>query len=113
MHELSVVQGMLDIVSQKAEEISAPRVVRINLVVGEISSIVDDCVQFYFDFLAKDTIAEEAELHFERIPLKFRCRKCDTTFFPQKSSWSCPNCGSERIEIVGGSEFYIDSIEVE
>ena len=113
MHELSVVQSMLDIVSEKAKEISAPRVLRINLVVGEISSIVDDCVQFYFDFMAKDTVAEEAELHFERIPLKLKCRKCSHIFFPQTGQWNCPGCGSEGVQVVGGSEFYIDSIEVE
>ena len=113
MHELSVTQGMLDIVLEKAKETQASRVARINLVIGEISSIVDDCVQFYFDFLSEGSIASGATLFFTRIPMQVRCRNCGLSFSPDKSSWSCPECGKWDAEIIAGNEFYIDSIEVE
>ncbi len=113
MHELSVTQGMLDIVLEKARETQASRVVRINLVIGELSSIVDDCVQFYFDFLSEGSIASGAILVFTRIPMQVRCRNCGLSFSPDKSSWSCPECGKWDAEIIAGQEFYIDSIEVE
>ena len=113
MHELSVTQGMLDIVLEKAKETQASRVARINLVIGEISSIVDDCVQFYFDFLSKDSIAGDAKLSFTRIPMQVRCRNCGFSFSPDKSAWSCPQCGQWDVEILAGQEFYVDSIEVE
>jgi Zn finger protein HypA/HybF involved in hydrogenase expression len=41
---------MLDVVLEKAEEAHASKITAINLVVGDMASIVDDCVQFYFDF---------------------------------------------------------------
>jgi len=113
MHELSVTQGMLDIVMEKATEAQAKRVTGINLVVGELSSIVDDCVQFYFDFLSEGSIASGATLSFTRIPMKVRCRNCGLSFTPDKSSWSCPHCGEWNVEVIAGYEFYIDSIEVE
>lgn len=113
MHELSVTQGMLDIALEKAKETQASRIVRINLVIGELSSIVDDCVQFYFDFLSSDSIASGATLSFKRIPMQVRCRNCGFSFSPDKSAWSCPQCGKWDAEIIAGQEFYVDSIEVE
>ena len=113
MHELSVTQGMLDIVIQKANEAKAGRITIINLVIGEMSGIIDDCVQFYFDFISKDSIASEARLSFTRIPMQVRCRNCGLSFSPDQSVWSCPQCGKWDVEVIAGQEFYIDSIEVE
>ncbi len=112
MHELSVTQGMLDIALEKAREARASRITAINLVIGEMSSIVDDCVQFYFDFLSKESLASDAKLSFTRIPMQVRCRGCGFSFSPDKSVWNCPQCGKWDAEIVAGQEFYIDSIEV-
>ncbi len=113
MHELSVTQGVLDIALEKAKEVRASRITGINLVIGEMSSIVDDCVQFYFDFLSKDSIAHDARLSFNRIPMQVRCRSCGLSFSPDKSIWSCPRCSKWEVEVIAGQEFYIDSIEVE
>ncbi len=113
MHELSVTQGMLDIVLKKAEEAQASRITRVNLVIGEMSGLVDDCVQFYFDFLSQDSIASGAKLSFKRIPMRVRCRQCDFSFSPDKMLWSCPQCDAWDVEITAGKEFYVDSLEVE
>ena len=113
MHELSVTQSILDIVLEKAGEAQASRIAKINLVIGEMSSVVDDCVQFYFDFMSKDTMASGATLTFKRIPTQVRCRNCGSPFSPDGSSWNCPQCGKWDVEILAGQEFYIDSIEVE
>lgn len=114
MHELTVTQSILDIVLEKAGEAKASKVTRINLVIGEMSGIVDDCVQFYFDFLSTDSIASGASLSFNRVPTQLRCRNCGATFsVDSPSSWNCPQCGQWSVEVVAGREFYIDSIEVE
>ncbi|MFC1912923.1 hydrogenase maturation nickel metallochaperone HypA [Chloroflexota bacterium] len=116
MHELSITQGMLDIALDKAREARASRITAINLVIGEISNIVDDCIQFYFNFLSRDSIARDAKLSFTRIPMQVRCRSCRScgfSFAPEKPAWSCPQCRKWDAEIVAGQELYIDSIEVE
>jgi hydrogenase nickel incorporation protein HypA/HybF len=113
MHELSITQSVLDLSVSKAREANAAAVKQINLVIGDMSSVLDDCVQFYFDFLSKGTIAEGAKLSFQRVPIKARCRKCGWEFNPSGENWKCPQCQDPGIEIVAGSEFYLDSIEVE
>ncbi|HEM60912.1 MAG TPA: hydrogenase maturation nickel metallochaperone HypA [Chloroflexi bacterium] len=113
MHELPVTQGMLSIALEHANKAHATRITDINLVIGELSGIVDDSVQFYFDFISQGTPAEGAVLHFERIPAQFRCRECQATFSPTNRNWVCPQCGQWKVEIVAGREFYVESIEVE
>ena len=113
MHELGVTQEVLDIALNKAREAQASRITKINLVIGEMSSIVDDSVQFYFDFLSQDSIARDARLSFRRVPMQVRCRQCGFSFSPEKLDWSCPQCKEWDAEVTAGKEFYIDSIEVD
>jgi len=113
MHELAITQSMLDLVLEEAKKAGAERVGKINLVIGEMSGIVDQCVEFYFEFLSKDTIAKEAILSFKKIPTQARCRNCGELFIPKEFDWSCPNCQNSQMEIVAGNELYIESLEVE
>jgi hydrogenase nickel incorporation protein HypA/HybF len=113
MHEMGITQSLLDMSINKAREAGAAAVKQINLVVGDMSSVLDDSVQFYFDFLSKGSIAEGAKLVFKRVPVKARCRKCATQFFPGGETWKCPQCNDLGVEIIAGSEFYMESIEVE
>ena len=47
---------------EKATEAQAKKIISINLVVGELSGVVGDCVQFYFDAISRGTIADGAKL---------------------------------------------------
>jgi len=113
MHEFGVTENIVKIALDKAGEAQASKITRINLVVGELSGFVPDSIQFYFDFLSKDTIAEKAALRFESPPAQLRCRNCSTVFHPKDSEWECPECHSQSVEIQGGRELYIESMEVE
>ena len=112
MHELGITESIVNIALDKAKEAQASKITKINLVIGELSGFVPDCIQFYFDFLSKDSIAEGASLHFELAPAQFRCRSCSAVFCPQDTIWTCPKCQSQSVEIAGGRELYIESIEV-
>ncbi|MGD0780864.1 MAG: hydrogenase maturation nickel metallochaperone HypA [Dehalococcoidales bacterium] len=113
MHEASITESMLSLALEKAVEAKAGKITRINLVVGELSGVVPDCVQFYFDHISKNTIAEGAALNFEVKPTQIRCRKCNTVFTPANHEWACPKCHETSVEIASGRECYMESIEVE
>jgi len=51
MHEYSITQSLLELALAKANEAKASRITRINLVIGEMSGVVAECVQTYFDLL--------------------------------------------------------------
>jgi len=112
MHELPVTQSILEIAIRHAGE--AKRITRVNLVIGDLSSFVGDSVEFYWDMLSKDTIAEGAELHFRRIKTRFYCSECENKFHPSDSNdFVCPECGSAKVRVIAGKEFRMESIEVE
>lgn len=113
MHEFSITESLLTLALEKASEAGAEKITRINLVIGEMSGVIDECVRFYFDAISKDTAAAGAELVFEMIPTTIRCHKCQAVFTPQNGSWACPECRETGIEIVSGRECYMESIEVE
>jgi len=113
MHELAITQSMLDLVLEEAEKAGAKEVGRINLVIGQMSGIVEECVKFYFDFLSKGTLAERATLSFTVTPAMARCRSCDRLFELKEFDWACPYCQDNNMEIVAGKEILVESIEVE
>jgi hydrogenase nickel incorporation protein HypA/HybF len=113
MHELAITQSMFDLVLEQAEKNGAKRVGKINLVIGELTGVVGDCVQFYLDFLSKGTIVEGATLSVEMVPPKTRCKECGETFELKEFDWTCPHCQGSSLEILAGKELFVESIEVE
>ena len=113
MHELSMTQRILSIALEKANAVHASKISRINLVIGELSGIVSECVELYFGILSRNTVAAEASLSFRKPPTELRCRNCETIFSPSDSHWACPKCRRQEIEIVSGRNCSVESIEVE
>jgi hydrogenase nickel incorporation protein HypA/HybF len=113
MHEMAVTQSLLDIVLKEAAKVEAKQVNGVNLVIGELSGLADDSIQFYFDFMTKGTLAEGAKLNFKRIPARMKCRACGEEFSTAPDEWICPKCGQWQAEVIAGKEFYIDTIEVD
>lgn len=114
MHELPATQGMLEVALDAAREAGARRIREIHLVVGELTSMVDDSVQFYFDILARDTLAEGARLVVRREPALLACHACGHRgeVVPPLSP-ACPRCASLRLEVTGGQAFRVDSLDVD
>ena len=113
MHELAITQSILDIALRYAQKANANKVVGIQIIIGNLSSVVDDSVQFYWDTIARDTIAESAILHFERIQTEMVCQDCSTTFHPTDEMFTCPGCQSSRVKVTRGEELRVESIDVE
>ena len=113
MHELPVTESLLEISLRHASQAGANRIIALHLVIGQLASIIDDSVQFYWDIIARDTPAEGAILSFQRLPAVFHCLNCDLVYRPGDEIEPCPDCQSTKIEIQSGREFYLESIEVE
>ncbi len=113
MHELSVTESVLEIACKHAEKAQAIKVTDIYLVIGRLSSIVDDSVSFYWEMISKNTVCEDAKLHFKRIPAKLICLQCSQDYILDDELTPCPNCGSARVKVISGDEFNLDSIEIQ
>jgi hydrogenase nickel incorporation protein HypA/HybF len=113
LHELFVSQSLLQLALQHAEKASAVRINAIDLLIGELSSIIDDSVAFHWDIISQGTIAEGAELRFNRVPAKVFCRDCAEENALKNGQLLCPVCGGNNITPTAGTEFLLQSIEVE
>jgi hydrogenase nickel incorporation protein HypA/HybF len=113
MHELAVTESILNIASDYAKKAGAARVTDLYLVIGKLSSLVDDSVQFYWDIITEDTICEKSVLHFERVPATMLCLDCGTEFQLVDELMPCPTCGSVKLKVTSGEQFSLDSIEIE
>ena len=113
MHELSVTESLLKIAVEHAEKANAQRVTDLHIVIGDLASMVDDSIQFYWDIIARDTIAEQATLHFRRLPAQLQCNTCSEKYQPTEKELICPNCHGIGAKIISGEEFFLESIDVE
>lgn len=109
MHELAVTEEIINTVTEAS---NGRKVKTIEIVIGDLSSFIDESIRFYFDLLTKSTPLEGASLLFKRIPVKLRCYNCQKEFNPDET-FLCPYCGSLGGDVIEGREFYIESIEVE
>ncbi|MBW1869368.1 MAG: hydrogenase maturation nickel metallochaperone HypA, partial [Deltaproteobacteria bacterium] len=95
MHELQVTERILDIVLRHAQTNGANRIISIQLKIGELSDLENEWVQKYFDHLSKDTIAKNAKLKIERIPVVMKCDDCEHSFeinIKEIKDIQCPEC---------------------
>ena len=113
MHELPVTESILKIALDHAKKADVKRITDLHIVIGELASMVDDSIQFYWQIIAKDTIAEHAVLHFRRVPAELQCMACLEKYHPTDRELICPKCNGVGAKIIAGEEFALESIDVE
>lgn len=113
MHELPITENILNIALKYGEKAEAVRITDLYLIIGQLSSVVDDSIKFYWEIISKGTICSGANLHFERIPALFNCLDCGHSYGLTAELSACPNCDSIKIDVIAGEEFQLKSIEIE
>jgi len=110
MHELAVTESLLEIALRHAD---GRRVTDLYVVIGQLSSFVDDSVQFYWDIIAEGTNAQGATLHFQRVSAEMECLDCGQRYHLSAEHMACPLCDSTQVRLVCGDQFYLEAIDVD
>jgi len=110
MHELSLSGAIVDTVERHAD---GRRVTVVNLRIGTLRQVVPDSLDFYFDFVSKDTVCEGARLEVEVVEAELRCQECGAERALASPPFTCRACGSSDVMVVAGNEFEVESIEIE
>ena len=113
MHELSVVAGLFEILEEKAREAGAVRVTEVTVRVGRLSGVVPDLLESAFEAFKKGTIADGAALRVEVPPLRVRCRSCGKEAGTGEPLFACPSCGTPGLEILEGTDIFLQKLEIE
>ncbi|HEY4452111.1 MAG TPA: hydrogenase maturation nickel metallochaperone HypA [Solirubrobacteraceae bacterium] len=110
MHELSLSGAVLNTVVKHAGE---RRVSLVSLRVGRLRQVVPDTLEFYFGFVARGTVCEDARLEQEVVEACLRCARCEREWRIEIPAFRCPTCGGSDVAVASGNEFEVESIEVE
>ena len=111
MHELSVASAVMDTVERHAE---GRKVLAVTLRIGHLRQVIPDSLAFYFEMVARDTLAEGARLEQLIVPARLRCGGCEQEWELEGTpEFRCPRCAVGEVAVIAGNELEVDSIEVE
>ncbi len=113
MHEFSLIDNLLEIVKERVNEKAGRRVTKIFLKVGTFSGAVPELLDSAFQFLKKNTIAEDAELFIELEKARVKCRRCQQVYESEDMDLICPYCGVWGGEVLSGEGILLERIEFE
>lgn len=113
MHELSITRSVLCIALEEAALHNAKKIRSVTLLIGAYSGAVPDCIEEYFKLLSRGTIAEGAHLYCKTPPARILCRACGYEGETRPFYALCPQCQSADIFLLSGTEFCVDSLEVD
>jgi hydrogenase nickel incorporation protein HypA/HybF len=104
MHEMSLVQSILDIVEEYAAKENFNKVTSITLSFGKASTTVPAALTFAFEVLSEDTMAQGAELKFDIKPVVIYCMTCSKDITVNSYEAVCPLCQGHEVLLSGGTE---------
>ena len=113
MHELAVCQSLLEQAEVLARENGAHAICSLLLAVGPLSGVESGLLLRAFSVARCGTLAENAELVVDEIPVKVRCRTCDATTEVAANRLVCGACGDWQTDLVSGAEMFLMSMELE
>lgn len=113
MHELSVCQALIEQVARVARDNDARRVVSIVIMVGPLSGVEPRLLEHAYPLAAAGTVAEDASLLIETVPVRVRCRSCAAETEAQANRLLCGACGDWQVDVTSGEEMLLTRVEIE
>jgi hydrogenase nickel incorporation protein HypA/HybF len=113
MHELSLALSLLDEIEAVAAREGATRVAAVHLRLGQMSGVVRDALLFSWDLARADTVARDAALVIDEIPVAVWCAHCDAErSIRAGEGLTCSGCGNVAPTILRGRELEVVAMEV-
>lgn len=115
MHELAVTKSILKLVLDHSAQHQAGQVVRITLAIGEMRNLEQDWIQKYFERISAGTPAEHAVIQVRKVPVRFLCSECGTTFTANvrlEKKILCTHCNGFEYTLVSGRELMVEQVEI-
>ena len=113
MHEMSIAEGIIQIIEEEARKQSFSRVKQVWLEIGRFSGVETEALTFCFDAVSRGGVADGSQLEIIDIPGKAWCMLCADTVQVNERYDPCPNCGSYQLQVTGGEELRIKELEVD
>ncbi|MBK8759022.1 MAG: hydrogenase maturation nickel metallochaperone HypA [Sulfuritalea sp.] len=112
MHEMSLAEGVLQLIEDAARAQEFAKVTAVWLEIGQLSGVEVEAMKFCFDAVVRDSIADGARLEIIAAPGIGWCMQCSQTVPMQEVFGECPQCGSHQMQVTGGTEMRVKELEV-
>src|SRR6056297_299339 len=113
MHEMAVCNELLDQVRANAMQHGARSVGTITLRIGALSGVEPDLLERAFTIARAGDYTDNARLVIESVEVRVRCRSCGNENEAAANRLLCGSCGGYAVDLVGGDELLLASIELQ
>ena len=112
MHEMSLAEGIVQIVESTARANAANAVRAVWLELGALSHVEQEALRFSFDVVKRGTVAADARLEVVTTPGRAWCMPCGVAVDLARLGDPCPACGSYQLQVTQGEEMRVKDIEI-
>ncbi len=112
MHEMSLCEGILQILEEQARAQHYHRVKAVWLEIGALAGVEIEALRFSFEVVCRGSLAEGARLEIIGTPGQAWCMDCARTVTVNERYAACPECGGCQLHVNGGDEMRIKELEV-
>jgi len=113
MHELSLAMSLVELAESETIRSGSSAIISVDVLVGRLSGVDPEALRFMLDLSKKNTLLDHAVINFELVEGKGKCRVCHHEFPVDTLAPVCPRCNEISIEVTGGDQLRIVSMEVE
>ena len=113
MHEMSLAEGVREIVEDCARAQGARRVRAVRLEIGRLAQVEVEALRFAFDAVKLGTLAHSARLEIVDVEGAAWCMRCSAPVSIERRGDACPDCGSYQLQVTGGESMRVMDIEIE
>lgn len=113
MHEMSLCEGVLQVLQDNAKSQGFSSVKTVWLEIGALAGVELDAMRFGFDAVMRGSLADKARLEIIEIPGQAWCLKCAKAVQVEQRFDQCPDCESYQLQVISGDEMRIKELEVE
>ena len=111
MHEMSLCEGMREVLEDQARQHALSRITRVRVEIGRFSCVEKTALAFAFDEVMRGSVAEGATLEMLDLPGRATCLDCNAEVALEDRLSPCPLCGGGRLMPVAGDEMRIKNLE--
>lgn len=113
MHEMSLTEGIVDILEEEARRSGFSKVLKVRVEVGALGHVEPQALAFCFEAVSRGTIAEGADFEIVRVSGEGWCFDCDKQTPLAERFGACAHCGGRRVQMTAGEELRVKEMEVE
>ena len=121
MHEVSIVSNIVEAILKELEKYNVEKVETVTLLIGDLTNLVHEQLEFAFEIVTKETCLEDAKLIINREKVIVKCSSCgyegepnnlESDFYEDSIPiLACPKC-NESVEIIAGEACRVTSLDI-